>query len=156
WFHDQPVTQAVFSPDGRRVLSVCKDGKLRLWDASTGKAVGEPMDHAGGVTQAQFSRDGSRILSAAADFTVHLWDASTGKAAIAPLEHAGPILACALRSDGRRLHTISSNPRTLQTAFQAWGATSGEPIGEPWMFDQPLRLATFSPDGQLILAASLG
>src|SRR5262249_32051532 len=39
WFHDQPLTYAEFSPDGLHVLTLAKDGKARLYDATTGKPV---------------------------------------------------------------------------------------------------------------------
>ena len=36
---------AQFSPDGQRVVTASEDKTARLWDAATGKAIGEPMKH---------------------------------------------------------------------------------------------------------------
>jgi hypothetical protein len=69
WFHDQPFVGAALSPDSRRALGVCKDGKAFLWDVTTGKAVGEPMAHAGGVIHFQFSADGKHMLTTATDLS---------------------------------------------------------------------------------------
>ena len=43
--HEGGVWGAVYSPDGKRILSWSDDETLRLWDAATGAAIGEPMRH---------------------------------------------------------------------------------------------------------------
>src|SRR5262245_60176420 len=37
--HDDQATYALFSPDGRRVLSSSDDRSVRLWDVATGKEI---------------------------------------------------------------------------------------------------------------------
>ena len=44
--------EAAFSPDGKLVVTASSDGTARLWEAATGKALGEPMRHNGGVSSA--------------------------------------------------------------------------------------------------------
>ena len=43
--HEDRVRGAVYSPDGKRILSWSYDNTLRLWDAATGAAIGELMRH---------------------------------------------------------------------------------------------------------------
>ena len=38
-----------FSPDGKTILTGCKDKTARLWDAATGQPVGSPLQHEGEV-----------------------------------------------------------------------------------------------------------
>ena len=61
---------------GKRILSWYYDGTLRLWDAATGAAIGEPLRHEGSVSGAVYSPDGKRILSWSNDGTLRLWDVS--------------------------------------------------------------------------------
>src|SRR5262245_66073024 len=41
------IQVAVFSPDGGRILTAGADKTARLWDATTGAQIGEPMRHDG-------------------------------------------------------------------------------------------------------------
>jgi dipeptidyl aminopeptidase/acylaminoacyl peptidase len=93
--HTGVVKTAVFSPDGRQVLSAghlraflnavgdgseC-DPTLRLWDLETGKEVRRFEGHTHVIAWCIFSPDGSRILSSgtARDKTMRLWDVSTAE-----------------------------------------------------------------------------
>ncbi len=59
--HDAKLREALFSPDGARVLTSANDKTARLWDAATGEPIGEPLRHENDVTAMAFSPDG-RIL----------------------------------------------------------------------------------------------
>jgi WD40 repeat protein/Flp pilus assembly protein TadD len=155
WLHEKSVTLATFSPDGRRVLTIAKDGKARLWDAATGKAIGEALAATGEITSAQFSRDGRRVATAGADSTARVWDATSAKPITPPLEHPGPILAFAFSADEKRLHVVARDTMTGGTAFQTWNAASGEAVGQPWEFGHAVQTAAFTPDGRLILTIGL-
>jgi hypothetical protein len=78
WHGEQLVPDTVysaqFSPDCRRVVTASQDRTARLWNAATGKPLGEPMVHEGWVYSAQFSLDGQRVVTASDDNTARLWD----------------------------------------------------------------------------------
>jgi hypothetical protein len=57
--HDGSIYAAVFSPDGRRVLSVGADGAARLWDAASGRLLGERRGE-DVLMDAHFSPDGAQ------------------------------------------------------------------------------------------------
>ena len=70
--HDDAVNSAQFSADGQRVVTASRDKTARVWDAATGKALGEPMKHDGEVYSAQFSADGQRVVTASWDETARV------------------------------------------------------------------------------------
>ena len=74
--HDGPVNSAVFSSDGRRVVTASNDTMARVWDAATGKPLGAPMKHESDVNSAVFSSDGRLVVTASYDKTARVWQES--------------------------------------------------------------------------------
>jgi hypothetical protein len=64
---------AVFSPDGKRVVTVSSDNTARIWDVAEGKELAVLKGHTSAVRSAAFSPDGRRIVTASADKTARLW-----------------------------------------------------------------------------------
>jgi WD40 repeat protein len=120
-----------------------------MWDASTGKPIGEPMKHELPVGSAQFSPDGRRVVTASWDMTARLWDAASGKPVGEPMKHDFQVNSAQFSPDGQRVVTASKD-RTARL----WDAESGKPIGEPMKHDNEVWLAQFSPDGQRVVTAS--
>ena len=107
------VYSAAFSPDGKRIVTASDDKTARIWDAATGKPIGEPLKgHDDVVWSAAFSPDGKRIVTASSDKTARIWDAATGKPIGEPLEgHDEDVMSAAFSPDGKRIVTASSTRR---------------------------------------------
>jgi WD40 repeat protein len=148
--HPKSVLAASFSPDGRLVATGSDDGKARLWDARTGRAVGAPLAHSGPVASLAFSPDGRLLATASADRTARLWEVRTGRLHIPPLQHGGGVTAALFSPDGRTLATASEDgsARLWETATGRLLHTLTHAKG------QPVRGLAFSPDGALLATGS--
>ncbi|MEI8317500.1 MAG: protein kinase, partial [Planctomycetia bacterium] len=73
--HPEWVKGCGFSPDGRRIVTGCKDGVVRIFDAASGRELHSIVGHVGRVWDVCFHPSG-RILSAGGDGTVRLWEAN--------------------------------------------------------------------------------
>ncbi len=81
------MSSAAFSLDRTRIVTASYYHTARVWDAATGKPIGEPLKgHEGRVYGAAFSPDGQRIVTASADQTARIWDAATGQPVGEPLK----------------------------------------------------------------------
>src|SRR5258708_7443396 len=76
--HTDFVCCVSYSPNGRHVVSGSWDKTIRIWDAETGAAVGEPITgHVGSVSSIAYSPDGQHIVSSGSQGkTVHVWSSS--------------------------------------------------------------------------------
>lgn len=84
---DPKVWNARFSPSGRRVVTVCEDGRVRVWDVSleTGdrseaKKLYDFRGHDGPVYAAVFSPDGQSVISGGYDRRLLRWKLSAAQA----------------------------------------------------------------------------
>jgi WD40 repeat protein len=150
--HLNDVWSAAFNSDGRRIVTSSSDRTARLWDAETGKPIGEPLQgHDNIVLSTAFSPDGKRIVTASEDHTARLWDVESGRPIGEPLKgHQSAVWSAGFSPDGRRIVTASSD-RTVRL----WDAETGKPIGVPFKaHDNSLLRAAFSPDSKRIVTAS--
>jgi len=147
--HKGTVYLALFSPNGRRVVTASDDDTAQVWEADTGRPVGVPMRHKRAVYSAAFSPDGRRVVTASGDHTAQVWEADTGKPVGTPMQHKDIVYSAMFSPDGRRVVTASSDPTA-----QVWDADTGKPVGAPMRHKRAVFSAVFSPDGRRVVTAS--
>jgi WD40 repeat protein len=132
--HDGWLNGAVFSADGKRIVSASDDGTARVWDIATGKALTMLKGHEGSVRSVAFSRDGSHVLTGGSDATVRLWEASSGKMLRAFRKHTEPIVAAVFAPGGL---TLSSSRDAVVHAWAIGKTLSGRAGGVSPLNEQP-------------------
>lgn len=143
--HIDLVTDATFSPDGQKILTVSRDGTARLW--SQGDQLYCTL-HAStsSLHFGVFDPDGQRILTGGADYTARLW-AITGELLAEFKSHDLDVSGAAFRRDGQRILTYASD----HTA-KLWGI-GGELLATfPNRPEQTsnARIAIFSQDNHIL------
>lgn len=74
--HKEEITYAVFSPDGKRIISGSQDNTIRIWDADNGKLIKILEGHTKGISCIKFDNTGKKMASSSWDSTVRVWDES--------------------------------------------------------------------------------
>jgi WD40 repeat protein len=142
-----PIHCAIFSPDGRRILTGGRQGAVQVWEAASGRRLAT-LRHEGTVWHVEFSPDGRTVLTASSDQTARLWDAATGRQLFI-LQHVANVHYAAFSPDGRSVVT-ACNDKTARV----WDVATGTELRPPLSHRQPVALALFSPDGRWILTGT--
>ncbi len=149
--HGVGVNSAVFSPNGRLILTAGKDGTARLWETASGRMLRRFEGHNGAVTSAIFSSDGKFVLTASDDRTARLWDATTGRTLRRFEGHEREVTSVNISADNQSVLTASMD----QTA-RLWDMTTGRELRLFKVDGSAVTSAIFSPDGRCILTVSMG
>ncbi|MGH9801228.1 MAG: WD40 repeat domain-containing protein, partial [Blastocatellia bacterium] len=107
--HTMAVRRAVFSPDGRLLVSVGEDNRVIVWDFARRQRLATFNDHTDRVTTVEFSPDGKWFVTAGADGNIIIWDANRlEKTAVLPGQR-GVVRAIAFSADGKMLVTPTND-----------------------------------------------
>jgi WD40 repeat protein len=144
--HDGPLTGAVYSSDGTRILTASADGTSRIWDATTGELLVIFPGHDGAVTSANFSRDGKFVVTSSEDKLVRLLDAKTGDRLNIFAGHTGWIFNASFSPDGKKIVSASADG-----TVRVWDILSGRtliliPVRDGWAMS-----ANFSGDNDKVI-----
>jgi len=67
-------TALAYAPDGKTLVARGPNKTVRVWDAVTGKELGQFKGHEGDVATVAFAPDGKSVASGSNDTTILLWD----------------------------------------------------------------------------------
>jgi WD40 repeat protein len=140
-----------YSFDGRYLAAARHDGKIRVWDPSSGQLLHTLEAHTGPAWQVAFSSDSRTVASAGSDRSVRLWDVASGQALQVFSVHPAAVKGVAFRPGGRSVVAACDDG-----TVKVWDIESGretfsfhdERLANPWN-------AWFSPDARRLAWACL-
>jgi WD40 repeat protein len=145
--HDGAVNSAVFSQDGRQIVTASSDGTAKTWDADTHK-LRFTLPHHSEVLAASFSWDSKLIVTASKDAKARIWEAATGACLRTLADHGQAVVAAAFSRDGKLVVTASDDE-----TGKIWAAATGKLL-HTLSHEGPVVAATFNRDGTRVVTAS--
>jgi WD40 repeat protein len=142
--------EPVFSPDGKRVVTIWNSAPeiAWVWDTQTGKLVSSFTcaefggRHLGPVS---FSQDGEWIAMAFGSASANIWEAATGKELQVLRGHGAGVNSVVFSAD-KNLVLTASDDRTVRV----WDALTGEVRAVFQGHEEPVVSARFIPDGNVL------
>ncbi|HMI90197.1 MAG TPA: AAA family ATPase, partial [Polyangiales bacterium] len=148
-----PVTSAVFSPDGTRVVTAGKDHTPHVWEVPSGRPIAALSGHEDFVNDARFSPRGDQILTRSSDRSARVWDAKTG-ALIASVVQGEQVVSLTFNADGARILSQGDtglSVRTLASLEHGVATTKAQSVRLKSSAGE-LDRASFSADGTKVVA----
>jgi WD40 repeat protein len=142
--HQDDVWDAVFSPDGKRVVTASSDKTARVWDTRTGSEICQLSGHDDLVRSIAFSPDGKKIATTSNDRSARIWQAPCGPQLAVLGEHGSWVGAVSFSSNGARVLTTSSDNKA-----RIWDAESGRELTS--VMPSTSWVALLTPDGERLI-----
>lgn len=142
---------------GQRDLSreKCLYGEVRLWDALTGTAIGEPLTaHKNVVRKAAFSPDGVLLATADDDSSIILWNVKQRTALHPPIQsNLDSVSGLVFSPDSRTLYVLGDSP-----GVEGWDVQQGQVLSGELFPGLPadLQIRGLQTSLRLLAAASEG
>ena len=146
--HDGAVIAVEYDPAGTFLATASSDRTVRLWEAATGRALGEPLQHDSELTLLDMDASGERLATASQDGSVWLWEISSRRE-LFRFQHDGAVLDLQFDSSGKLLATASED----QTA-SVWDLERGVRIHGPLKHGGYVNSVQFNKAGTQLLTAS--
>ena len=149
--HSALIQDALFTPDGSRILTAGRDNTLRTWDPVSGREVAKVSLAA--PEQLALSPDGRRLYASDPKTgTIRVVDPATGKSGATFAAFKKTIVGFTLTADGKRL-IVAGRDADEDGIIRFLNAATGEQIREFSTRDYRLEQMAASADGSVIVTS---
>jgi WD40 repeat protein len=137
-----------FAPGGLTLATASADGKVFLWETSTGKKLHQLQGPKGEIGAVVFSRDGKTLSAAArAGGTVWTWDTATGKELRKVLGREADDCAVGFSDDG---HILAAGNAAKESTVVLRETATGKGFLELKGHEGVIYAVALSPSGKLL------
>jgi predicted NACHT family NTPase len=139
------VCAVAFSPDNTLLATGDSNGRICLWEVTSGKELFSCKGHTNWVRSVTFSYDGQILASSSDDKTIKLWHPNTGECLKTLLGHTDIVRSVSF-SPKSQSFVSGSRDGTIKL----WDIHSGECLKTLQVHNVKILSVVFSPDGQTI------
>jgi small GTP-binding protein len=149
--HGGQIWGVAFDPLGEMLASGDDSGKVKLWEARSGRLLRALEGHRDLVRSVAFDPYGSTLASGSDDLTINLWDVRSGKLLRTLAGHTGRLRGVAFDSQGSMLASASDD-RTVRL----WEVRSGNLLRVLEGHDEMVWSMALDPQGETLASGDAG
>jgi len=143
------IADALFTPDGQRLITGGQDGTIRIWDRGQEKLAFPALQQGEPIERLLLNSQGTRLLALdVSGLRTTLWDTTTGKR-VEILDPETIIRAAAFSPDGRWLATSGK-----ESTIRLWAPATGAELGTLEGHAAKVMDLAFHPESHLLASAS--
>jgi WD40 repeat protein len=132
------VKKALFTKDGKRIVSMDYSGDIKIWDVEKSVNIKILKSHEDSLTDIFVSADGKKLVSSSEDNSIKLWDLDTYKLINTFKSNSYAVNSIAVSNDGKFAVT-GSDDRTMRV----------------WDFTEAKLSYSFSKNADLVLGVAV-
>ncbi|MGE5186281.1 MAG: hypothetical protein ACM31C_29705, partial [Acidobacteriota bacterium] len=145
--HAAAVNTAMFSPDGKYVVTTSQDTTAWLWETDTARVVARWHGHRGGVASAAFDPRGERVATASDGGDAIVWSVRPQEPVVWLTGHRNLIFSAVFGAGGASVITAG-----FDGTVRVWDAATGREQKLIHDHDGWVTFAAMRPDGSEIAA----
>ena len=130
WGHSDAVTKAVFSPDGKIVISAGWDNRIIFWSTATHRPIGQPLSTGRGLVSVAFNADGSQFAFSSYGSVV-IRETASRKPPCPPFTANEEFVHVGFSSDGKLIAATTGAYGGHPSMVYVWNIASHQLIGNP-------------------------
>jgi WD40 repeat protein len=142
------IYKVVISPNDRLVAKGGSDGKLAIWEISSGQSLLNIKAHDGHLIGLVFTKDSKQLISSSFDRTIKIWEVESGRC-LQSWQLAAPVYRIALSPDGTTLASSSNCGDIL-----LWEVATGKLLTSLVGHSLTVVDVDFQLQGQLLVSSS--
>lgn len=146
--HPAGVNSALFNRDYNYVVTACKDGIARVWNANNGNLEMELKGHTQELTWACFSPDDKYIATSSQDSTAKIWARVSGELLFTLDGFERKVNSINFRNDSKKIITASHDGTIM-----IWDVATGRQDKIVEQSVTPMYFAEYSPFDDYIVTA---
>jgi len=147
--HTDHLSYALYSPDGKKIITSSNDKTAKIWDVSSGFLLADLKGSGNYLYTEEFSKDGHYLLAASFDSTAKIWDIRSGELIHTLQGHTNSVWGAKYSDDGKKIVTCSKDSTAI-----VWDASNGKMLKIFTGHQGFIQSAAFSPDGLKLATAS--
>ncbi len=149
--HTNLITKAVYSADGKKILTTSFDKSAKIWDAHTGELLFDLRGHSSFLYNGCFSNNSRKAVTGGGDDSIaRVWDVNTGKLLAGLNGQDGSFQFLVFSADDSKIFSTS----VLGSSIFMWDANTGKLIKELKGHEKNINSLVISPDGKELASAS--